>query len=515
VATVRVAVPADVPTPRLLPYFMLIGFAAFAVVTVLLALLFRRVALGHLLEVAERRNVTLTQAFSNSVWPEFAPVLRSLEDAGVATLAAHPALEGLRGAVLAQMRATSVVRVKVYDRRGRTVFSTQTDQIGADQSRNPGVIAALGGAVTSALTHRDTFNAFDGEIEDRDVLASYVPIRRGDSLAIDAVLELYDDVTPLVRRMERSQWILVFGVTTTLACLFAVLSLVVRRTERAVLEAAEVHRRVDAMRLQLERQVRQRQKMEAVGTLAAGFAHDFNNVVWAIQACGEMALRDLAAESPAREKVEEMCAAARSGAELVNQILSFSRRDEEWRQPVRVRDAAEEAIAGVTKGRSFGVRLYCRSDDGAFVTAGDGEMQQLVGNLVRNALQAVPLDGGVVEVELDSIEVRAGDLPAYPELRCGPYVRLTVRDNGCGMDQATLDRIFDPFFTTKQMGDGIGLGLAIVHGIATGLDGAVRVRSVPQQGSTFEVTLPRSAGEPVAATGDSAVDGVGRVRKTA
>ena len=163
---------------RLLRYFAITSFLAFVVVVALLGLFYRQSALGDLRALQERQHVALAQAFANSVWPGFDAFMASTAGLNGDALRALPETARLREAVLMQMQGTAVVKVKIYNLSGLTVFSSDAAQIGADQSKNAGFLAARSGGVASELTHRDMFNAFDGVIEDRDVFSSYIPLRR-------------------------------------------------------------------------------------------------------------------------------------------------------------------------------------------------------------------------------------------------------------------------------------------------------------------------------------------------
>ena len=334
----------DGPDARLVRSFSAVSVIAFAVVTVLLTVLYHQVAFTSLRELAEHENVQLTRTFADSVWPRFAAFVERAGGLERQALRAHLVIADLREVVLAQMWGTSVVKVKLYDANGLTVFSTQTEQIGDRQERNPGVLAARAGRVTSDLTYRNAFNTFDGGIEKRNVLSSYIPIRPSDSGRVEAVFELYDDVTPLVRAMQAAQRSVVVGVVLILGALYVVLFLGVRRADRVIRAQREERARQHELRARLEEQLRQKQKMEAIGTLAGGIAHDFNNILEVILACADMSLRELPAESSVREKVAEIDGAARYGADLVSQILSFSRPESRSREAIDPRPIVEDAM---------------------------------------------------------------------------------------------------------------------------------------------------------------------------
>lgn len=172
---------------RLLRYFSITSFIAMAIVVAVLGIFYSRIALNDLRELAESKNVALTQAFANSLWPQFAQFVASAKGLRDDELQSHPEIARIRQAVLAQMSGLEVVKIKVYDLTGRTVFSTELKQIGESKSNNAGFLSARSGEVASELTHRDTFSAFEQTIEDRDVFSSYIPIRRGRTGPVEGV----------------------------------------------------------------------------------------------------------------------------------------------------------------------------------------------------------------------------------------------------------------------------------------------------------------------------------------
>jgi len=246
-------------------------------------------------------------------------------------------------------------------------------------------------------------------------------------------------------------------------------------------------------RKRLETQLRQAQKMQAIGTLAGGIAHDFNNILSAILGYAELALDEVEQGSAVWNDLQGTLTAGRRARDLVQQILTFSRQPELARTAIQLHWLVEEALALLRAALPSTITIRpCIDRNAGAVLADPTQMQQVLINLCTNAAHAMREAGGVIEVRLEPIEV-AVDIPAIaPDLKAGAYVRLTVQDTGHGMAPAILERIFEPFFTTKGMGEGTGMGLAVVHGIITNHDGVMTVESAPGQGSTFTVYLPRS-----------------------
>lgn len=232
-------------------YFSVAGLIAFVFVTILLAVLYRSVALRMFLALEEDKNVELTQSFANSLWPKLQPFIAISEASNHASLRDLVFITELRQAVVTQMHGLSVVKIKVYDLDGDTIFSTQLDQIGDESNTNAGFQRALRGEVASELTHRDTFSAFEETIENQDLLSTYIPIyANGPTSPVVGVFELYSNVTPFLQQISSTQRQLIIGVSITLALLYLVLLWVVsradamiRRQHQAQLVAAEEIRR--------------------------------------------------------------------------------------------------------------------------------------------------------------------------------------------------------------------------------------------------------------------------------
>jgi two-component system cell cycle sensor histidine kinase/response regulator CckA len=274
-----------------------------------------------------------------------------------------------------------------------------------------------------------------------------------------------------------------------------------RERERRRVLRADRTRAEDALQ-QSEIQLRHAQKMEAVGRLAGGVAHEFNNVLSVILSYGELMLGDLEPEDPMRADVEEMRKAARRAADLTRQLLLFSRQHV---FEMKVVDMAE-LVSGMGKmlgrvlGEDVALSVVIPSSLGA-VRADPRSLEQVVMNLVVNARDAMP-KGGKVVVETSNFDVDADFASRHPGLKAGPHVLISVTDTGVGMDADTVTRAFEPFFTTKEQGKGTGLGLSTVFGIVKQSAGSVWAVSSPGNGSTVIVCLPR-------------VDSVGSSRPTA
>jgi PAS domain S-box-containing protein len=249
-------------------------------------------------------------------------------------------------------------------------------------------------------------------------------------------------------------------------------------------------------RKRIEQELRQAQRLEAMGTLAGGIAHDFNNILGAILGYGEMALRDAPAGSRLRRDVESILIAGERGRALVDRVLTFSRSGVADRVAVHVEAVAREALALVAANLPAGVEIESRLEAGRAAMEGEPtQVHQVLMNLAMNAIQAMPL-GGTLRVSLRLLSVDVSRIATIGSIGAGSYIVLRVEDTGSGIAPELLDRIFDPFFTTKEVNVGTGLGLSLVHGIVMELGGAIDVSSTLGSGSIFTVYLTHSGDAP-------------------
>ncbi len=244
----------------------------------------------------------------------------------------------------------------------------------------------------------------------------------------------------------------------------------------------------------LERELRQAHKMEAIGTLAGGIAHDFNNILTAIIGYTDMVHSKVPEGSEEKRQLEQVLKAGSRATDLVRQILAFSRQSEHERKPVQVAPIVKEALKLLRSSlpSTIEIREYISvAPEESVVLADSTQIHQVLMNLATNAAHAMRMQGGVLSVQLSEVEADGSLVSLYPELKPGPYVRVTVSDTGHGVNATVMERIFDPYFTTKDQGEGSGMGLAVVQGIVKSHCGAIMVYSEPGKGSTFHVYLPK------------------------
>jgi NO-binding membrane sensor protein with MHYT domain/nitrogen-specific signal transduction histidine kinase len=242
-------------------------------------------------------------------------------------------------------------------------------------------------------------------------------------------------------------------------------------------------RAAELQRKELERQLQHSQKLEALGILAGGIAHDLNNTLMPILALSRMCLGELPENSPMRDDIETIAVASERARDLVQRILAFSRKqDLDWRR-IDLAAVTRDALRMMRASLPATIQIDDMVAEVPPLAGDAGQLQQVIVNLMTNAAQAIGDRAGRIAVTLS--QTTSGRLGS-----AGAGVCLTVADTGCGMDEATLDRVFDPFYTTKAVGDGSGLGLAVAHGIVNSHHGKIEITSTPGQGTEFRIILP-------------------------
>ncbi|WP_051148574.1 hybrid sensor histidine kinase/response regulator [Desulfospira joergensenii] len=247
-------------------------------------------------------------------------------------------------------------------------------------------------------------------------------------------------------------------------------------------------KRAERERREVAKQLRQSQKMEAIGTLAGGIAHDFNNILGAIIGFSELSLAQ--APDPIKPKLEQILNASERAKNLVRQILTFSHQTEYEKRPLQLSMIVKEALKLLRATIPAFIDFKTDLQSDAYILADQTQMHQVMMNLCTNAWHAMKEEGGTLTVCLRDTTLSEGDTSAMPELSPGQHLLLVVGDTGCGIRKDMLERIFDPYFTTKGKDKGTGLGLSVVHGIITKTGGHISVESKPGQGTEFKVLFP-------------------------
>jgi signal transduction histidine kinase len=275
-----------------------------------------------------------------------------------------------------------------------------------------------------------------------------------------------------------------------------------RNTEGDITEILESNVDITEQR-RMEAQLRQAQKMEALGTLSGGIAHDFNNILAAVIGFTELLADHAVKGSRDAHHLTRVMEAGLRGRDLVRQMLTFSRKTEAEKKPLLLSSIVKETVKLIRAATptTISIRVNTLSESG-LILGDPTQIQQILMNLCANAAHAMREKGGVLDVELSDFSVYPS---SHDGIEPGLYMKLVVRDTGTGIAPDIIDRIFDPFFTTKKLGEGTGLGLSVVHGIVTQSKGYIIAESEPGLGSAFTVYLPKTAREPeiVAASDDA------------
>ena len=256
-------------------------------------------------------------------------------------------------------------------------------------------------------------------------------------------------------------------------------------------------------RIRLEEQLRHAHKMESIGTLAGGVAHDFNNILHMIIGNTELALIDIPEDNPAHGNLEQVKSASLRAAGIVQQLLNFSRKTDREYKPIGAITVLQEALKFLRSTIPTTIEIRTRiTTDETIIMADPIQINQVLINICTNAAQAMETSGGVIDVKVENVDLDDKDIVSLPDLSAGEYVKTTIRDTGPGITPEIQDRIFDPYFTTKVAGEGSGMGLAVAHGIVKSHNGAIAVDSQVNQGTVFTIFFPAVPKKPVV-TADS------------
>ncbi|KJJ85991.1 two component system sensor histidine kinase, hybrid [Candidatus Omnitrophus magneticus] len=252
------------------------------------------------------------------------------------------------------------------------------------------------------------------------------------------------------------------------------------------------HKKSEESRKKLEEQLLQSQKMESIGTLAGGIAHDFNNILSIMFGYIDFLSKEVKNNQTAAGYLKQITEAAEHAKDIVKQILIFSRRTKHEVSPIDIYSIVRDALKLIFSGMPPNIEIKQSLDPSAGIISADAnEIRQVLINLCTNAFYAMKEKGGILSINLESVEIDEAFSRVHSRLAQGHYIRLTVSDTGIGIEPATLKRVFEPFFTTKGVGEGTGLGLSVVQGIVLSLGGEITVYSEPGKGTTFHVYLPR------------------------
>ena len=513
---------------RLVRLFVLTSAAA-AVVIVAVAVFYRQSETDRLIAFAESQNIALARSFANTIWPRFASYVMSASELVSDELPGRSETREIHEAVQTISAGLPVLKVKIYDLQGLTVYSSKPTEIGEEKIDNPDSFAAArDGRPASKLTYRDAFSSFEGTVQNRDLVESYLPIRLGAG-PVEGVFELYTDVTSLLASIRRSTTNLAVGFVLIFGLAYGTLFLTVRRADRTI---NQQYADIAAQKAALEREVAERQRVEhalkkahddleqrveertrelteemaerkraegealrhrnelaqvgsviIMGEMATTLAHQLNQPLTVISGCAQVCLDKLRSDGGKPEDmldaVEQLAEQAGRATDIVRRIRGFIRKEE--------RDRVEIDINEVIRNLADLLRADAREhdaevtldlvDDLPLVVADPIHIQQVILNLAHNGIEAMsnnPPDQR--HLTIDTSARRHG------------AVEVAVRDTGHGIAADALDRVFEPFFTTKT--SGLGMGLAISRSIVEAHGGRLSASSDGGTGTVFRFTLP-------------------------
>jgi two-component system, cell cycle sensor histidine kinase PleC len=432
--------------------------------------------------MAEANNVHLTTALARALRGQFMPLVYEAWGLDAARLKAHPAVAPVRQAMVSALQDADIAKIKIYDRRGMTVFSTDTKQIGEDKSQNPGLIRALGGSVVSDITHRDQFDAFDGVIHGRDMIFSYVPVLTGNG-EVEAVFEIYADATALLADIKLAGYKEIGVVAAILAAMYGMLLLAVVAGHRIQTRTHEANLRLAANAARAESA--SRAKSEFVANMSHELRTPLNAIIGFSEILAHETFGPLGAERY-KEYATDIHASGSHLLAIINDVLDLAKAESGTFKltvdEIAIEDVLREAIS-MLRGRaqSAGVKLALTLAPGLpRVSADPLRLKQIVVNLVGNAVKFSPSGADVM------ISARA--LPKSNE------VEISVADTGIGIAAEDMPLVMAPFgqvdSSLARRYEGTGLGLPLSQKFAELMGGDLKIESQPGAGTTVRVTFP-------------------------
>ncbi|NJN87691.1 MAG: hypothetical protein HC881_17005 [Leptolyngbyaceae cyanobacterium SL_7_1] len=525
---------------KLLQNFSIISLSGFVLTASLLSFFYRQQAVRELVRSTEENNVALTKVFASTFRQKYLFLL-SLQDHSHGRLATDPRIHQLQDEISVQFEDSLIVKIKIFDLQGHTVFSTDLSQIGgASSSSESGYLLARSGQIVSQLEHRDTFKALKITLRDRHLLSSYIPIRANNSSReIIGVFELYTDVTPLLQRIEQTQRSVALGSMLILAMLYSILFLFVCRADGLLkkqyqqLQESEDRYRHQASELkhllaelqQTQAQMVQSEKLSSLGQMVAGVAHEINNPISFIhgnlkyvQEYSENLLRlvqlyqshypdpasDIQTEAQEidltfiQNDLPKILSSMRVGSTRIREIVLalriFSRLDEAKIKSVDLHEGLDSTLmilqhrlkACPERPEIRVIKTYSTLPP---VECYAGLINQVFMNILVNAIEA--LEEQTQTLTHQQCLDNPSQIALQTSLINNQWVQIAIADNGPGIALKTQQKIFDPFFTTKRIGRGTGMGLSISYQIVTERHGGtLKCFSTPGKGTEFVIQIP-------------------------
>jgi two-component system, cell cycle sensor histidine kinase PleC len=462
---------------RFIRTFALVGGILMLAAAVPLSVYLHRTATESAIDLAEGHNVALARALGNAMRQRISDLMSDPDRRP----GYHPPISDFHKDVVEQLRGLDIVKVKIYDLRGRTAFSTEAKQIGEDKHNNLGFQLARAGEIASELTFRNKFSAFESVIEDRNVLSSYIPLRGSDG-AIESVFEVYQDVTVMLHALVVRQWTQTAAILGAFGFVYVLLLLMIRRAEIVARQnhAAALSMAADAARAEAANQT----KTEFLATMS----HELRTPLNAILGFSDMIHGEVLGPTGNpryREYAGDIHTSANHLLDIINDILDLARIEagkiEVHLAPITLSHLSDWASRMVRPQAEAGrVTLHCVVDPGVSrLTTDERILRQIVLNLLTNAVKFTPT-GGMVTLSIRPAQ--AG------------HIDIVVEDTGVGMSAEDIPRALAPFSqldnSLSRKHRGTGLGLSLANRFVGVLGGKLGIRSAPGRGTTVTVTLP-------------------------
>ena len=508
---------------RLNRYFSLTSGIAVVIMTLVFAFAYHSSEVSEHTDLAGRRSDAIARVFANVIWPEFGAELTRTAGMDAQALRAWPLTERLHARLNAIGAGVPMIKIKIYNLQGIAVYSSVLAEIGEDKSQNIGFIAALNGTRVNGLTHRGQISATEGEVRNVDVVESYIPVRPNASASIEAVFEMYTDITETLADIERATYKLLVGLVVSFAILYAVLLLIVRRADRILqrqyLELKASEDRARTQNQELEREIGERREIEqalrlseektnaasrAKSEFLANMSHELRTPLNAILGFAQILKTEPKAPLSANQDkfVNQILKAGEHLLALINQVLDLSRIEAGKlslsMESIGIGDLVHECfplIQNLANRRGITVAAADDANLSLHVIADRFRLKQVLLNVLSNAVK-YNREGGRVSLQC--------------LLTTDGRVRIAVTDTGHGIAQDKQSGLFEPF---NRLGaeasevEGTGIGLALSRQLVEMMQGKIGFESTWGQGSTFWIELP--VGNGAAMEGPSSVGASG------